>query len=574
MALDGIFLNALYNELKCIIDGRIDKVNQPEKDEVILGIRCSSYSKKLLISSSSSYPRIHFTNITKPNPIQAPMFCMVLRKYLVGGRIIDVHQLGNDRILIIDVENTDEMGFNSIYSIIIEIMGRHSNISLVRQRDNIVMDSIKHITPDINTYRCLYPNTTYVYPPSTDKLNPMSFSYDEFESYIKSHELSFNEKLFSNVFSGVSSLVSKELHGLCLKEISNEWKAYYDVCSAFFSKMKNSSFEFTLYFDDKNNYKDFHCINLQVLKHLNTKSFNTASGLLDTFYYEKDKQDRLNQKSSDLHKLLMNNIERCNKKFAILTHTLEECKEKDKYSLFGELLTANFYSLKVGEKSVKLLNYYTDNGEYVDIPLDSNKTPSENIQYYYKKYNKLKKSEEGAILQLKINQDELDYLNSVLTNVSASENYDDIEEIRRELVESGYIRYKKSSKKNKIKPSRPLHFKSNDGIEIYVGKNNIQNDHLTLKFADKTDTWLHTKNIPGSHVIIKAKAKDIPDNTLTEAAILAAFYSKASNSTKVPVDYTEVRNVKKPAGAKPGMVIYSTNKTLYVDPYDIKLEKI
>ena len=248
----------------------------------------------------------------------------------------------------------------------------------------------------------------------------------------------------------------------------------------------------------------------------------------------------------------------------VLEKTLKECEAKEDYRIKGELLTSYIYGFKKGDKDVSVLNYYSENEEYLKISLDENKTPSENIQFYFKKYNKLKNAEEASINQLSINEDELNYLNSVLTSLETADNYADIEEIKKELIETGYVRFRKEKNKNKIKTNKPLHFISSDGIDIYVGKNNIQNDYLTLKFAEKTDTWLHTKIIPGSHVIIKGK--NIPESTLLEAATLAAFYSKGKNSTKVPVDYTLVKNVKKPSGAKPGMVIYSTNKTLYIDP--------
>jgi len=309
------------------------------------------------------------------------------------------------------------------------------------------------------------------------------------------------------------------------------------------------------------------------MKDYKVTKYDTASKLLDLFYYTKDKQDRLNQKSSDLQKLVINNIDRCKKKSIILKQSLQECKQKDKYKLYGELLTANIYSIKEGDKSVKVYNYYSEKEEYIIIPLKENNTPSENIQYYFKKYNKLKKTEEAALEQLEKNEAELEYLQSVLTNILNCDSYDEIEDVRNELVETGYIKFKKSSGKTKKAQSKPLHFLSSDGIDIYVGKNNIQNDYLTLKFADKKDIWLHTKNIPGSHVIIKNN-NNISDKTLEEAAILAAYYSKAKDSTKVAVDYTEVKNVKKPSGAKPGMVIYTTNKTIYVDPYEINLKKV
>ncbi len=572
MAFDGIFLYALSLELKNdLLNGKVDKVNQPEKDEIILTIRNGNKNRKVLISASSNYPRIHFTDRNKQNPMQPPMFCMLLRKYLLGGKIIDIQQMSSDRILTIDFESTDELGFDSIYSLIIEIMGRHSNITLVRKRDGIVMDSIKHITPDINSYRSLYPGIKYKYPPESEKLNPFDFSLKDLQDKISYDIVELSPNSFSNIFVGVSGTLSTELFNRLTQDTKKltveSVDKLYIFFKNFFDGLKAGNFTFTLYTDDTGNYKDFYCFPLTQPKDYRVVVFDSASKLLDTFYYVKDKQDRLNQKSADLQKLITNNIDRCNKKSAILKNALKECEKKDKFQLYGELLTANIYSINKGDKFVEVYNYYTDVEEYVKIPLDENKTPSENIQQYYKKYNKLKKTEEAALEQLKSNKSETEYLQSVLTNIKNCDSYDEIEDIRRELVETGYIKFKKTSAKAKASQSKPLHFKSTDGADIYVGKNNIQNDYLTLKFSEKQDIWLHTKNIPGSHVIIKNNGK-ISDKTLEEAAILAAFYSKAKDSTKVPVDYTEVKNVKKPSGAKPGMVIYTTNKTIFVDPYE------
>lgn len=577
MALDGIFLHSIIDELKSqLINAKVDKVNQPEKDELILTIRGYGFTKKLLISASSTYPRIHFTQQTKQNPMQAPMYCMVLRKYLINARILDIRQIDADRIAAIDFQSQDELGFDSIYSLLIEIMGRHSNITLIRQRDNLIMDSIKHITPDINTYRSLYPGIKYVFPPASEKLNPFDFSMDTLNTYISENEIAFDESLFSNVFTGISKSLSKELFFRYNNQpnASNTYSAeeLYKFSFEFFSNLLKSSYEFVSY-SSSSTLKDFHCIRFHTLQHLTETKYDFASELLENFYIAKDKADRLNNRSLDLQKLLANNLERCLKKSEILNKTLKECEDKELYKLYGELLTANIYSLKKGDTKAKVFNYYSEDEEYLTIKLDEIKTPSENIQHYFRKYNKYKKSEEAALEQLDHNNKETEYLQSVVTNIKNCETYEEIEEIRKELVETGYIKLKKGYKESKAKTSKPLHFISSDGIDIYVGKNNLQNDYLTLKFADKHDVWFHTKDIPGSHVIVKSPGK-IPDKTLEEAAVLAAFYSKAKDSTKVPVDYTEVKNVKKPSGAKPGMVIYYTNKTLYVTPYEQELEKV
>ncbi|EJO5346964.1 NFACT family protein [Clostridium botulinum] len=576
MALDGIFLFSIINEMNTkILNGRVDKVTQPEKDEIVLSIKNNRKTYKLLISSSAVYPKIHFTDIPKKNPMQPPMFCMVLRKYLNSSKIINIRQLDTDRIVLIDFESANEMGFNSIYTLIVEIMGRHSNITLIRKRDNIIMDSIKHVTPEINSVRNLYPSIEYVYPPASLKLNPFNFSLKDFKNYIENNNVKLNKTMFSNIFTGVATAFSKEIFYRTENEKNLEISLenideIYVIVKDIFNFINNKDFSFNCYLD-KNKVKDFYCINFHSFKNFKSINYEDPSTLVESFYFEKDKSDRLNSKSSDLQKLININIERCKKKIKILEKNLKDSKEKEKFQICGEILTANIYSLKKGMDKVNLLNYYTN--EYIDIKLDPNKNPSDNIQKYFKKYNKLKNTEVAAKDQIKITCDELEYLNSVLTSIKNADNYDDIEDIKKELTETGYIKFKKKNNK-KTKNTKPLHFVSSDGIDIYVGKNNIQNDYLTLKFASNHDIWMHTKNIPGSHVIVKNFQGNIPEKTLEEAASLAAFYSKSKDSTKVPVDYTEVKNVHKPNGAKPGMVIYYTNKTIFIDPKEPDLKQI
>lgn len=574
MALDGIYLYSLIKHISdFLLDAKVDKINQPEKDEIVITFRKDRANKKLLISASSSYPRIHFTDQSKPNPLKAPMFCMLLRKYLSSARVKDIKQIDCDRIIVIDFESTDEMGFDSIYSLIVEIMGRHSNITLVRKRDNIIMDSIKHITPDINSYRCIYPGIEYVSPPASNKLNPFNFSKEVFFNFIKDNHLVLNENTASSIFTGVSKLLSREIYEnykINFSEITFN-DSFYDFCKDFFYTIKKGDFTFQSYSESSTKLKDFYNINLKTMDKYIVKHYDDPSSLLEDFYYEKDKQDRLHAKSLDLQKVIHNNLDRCEKKINILKNTIKECANKDSYRIKGELLTANIYKINKGDSTINVLNYYSDKEEYIDIILDENKSPSENIQSFYKKYNKYKKSEEAANEQLKIAEEEISYLNSVLSNIINADSYAEIEEIRLELAETGYIKHSKNKSKSQ-KPSKPLHFLSSDGIDIFVGKNNIQNDYLTLKFADKQDTWLHIKNSPGSHVIIKSKS--VSDTALMEAANLAAYYSKSRNSSNIPIDYTEVKNVRKPAGAKPGMVIYYTNKTIYVTPKEPELKKI
>ncbi|MDY4078375.1 MAG: NFACT RNA binding domain-containing protein [Clostridium sp.] len=562
MALDGIFLHNLLQDLNPIlIDSKIDKINQPEKDEIILTLRKNRKNYKLLISASSKFPRLHFTEIQKENPLKAPMFLMVLRKYLLNGKIKEVTQKDGDRIVIFTIEAKDEMGFDSEYSLIVEIMGRHSNISLVRNRDNYVVESIKHITPNINSYRVLYAGANYVFPPSSKKLNPLTVSKEEFINFIKENEIAFNKDFFFNSFTGVSKAFSKILYENSLKNDIKEEENLFD----YFINTINASAYYAIYKNKEGLYKDFYSHKLSDNKE-DIIEFSSPSEMLDDFFKEKDKQDRISNRTANLQKLINTNIERCIKKSKILNENIKEGEKKETYKIKGDLLTSYIYTLKKGDKKVNLLNFYSPEEEYIEISLDENKTPSENVQMYYKKYNKLKKSEEWAFEQLEKNNEELEYLNSVLTNILNVDSYEEIEDIKRELIETGYIRFKKEKGAKRQKEGKPLHFVTSKGYDIYVGKNNLQNDYLSLKFAGKFDLWLHTKNIPGSHVIIKAS--EVDDETLEQAAIIAAFYSKGKNGSKVPVDYTLVKNLKKPNGAKPGMVIYHTNNTIYVDPKD------
>ncbi len=570
MALDGIYLNSLMKSLEnTLLGSKIDKINQPEKDEIILTIRKDRKNLKLLISSSPRFARIHLTNTVKENPIKAPMYLMVLRKYILGGRIIKVTQKDSDRIIILEIENRDELGFDSVYSLIVEIMGRHSNITLVRNRDNKVMESIKHITPDINSYRVLYPGVNYIFPPKSEKLNPFNCTYEEFNNYISTKSIVFDDKFYSSCFTGVSRLLSQDLYYILSQKIASPTRI--EIYNNFKELIDNldENISFKIYTTKTGLIKDFYSLDLPFLeKDYNSINYDDPNKLMDDFYSKKDKQDRLQNKSTDLQKLIHTNIERCRKKSNILNETLKECEEKEDLRIKGDLLTSFIYTIKKGDSECTLLNFYNENEEeYMTIKLDSNKTPSENVQKYYKKYNKLKVSEEYAQMQLSKNEAEIKYLNSVLTNILNAETYDEIDEIKNELVETGYIKFKKHSKNSKkSKTSKPHHFVSSDNIDIYVGKNNIQNDYLSLKFANKNYLWLHAKDIPGSHVIVCAF--DVPNSTLEEAAIIAGYYSKGKNSSKLSIDYTKVKELKKPNGAKPGMVIYHTNKTIVINPND------
>ena len=548
MALDGLYFSAIVKELQVALqDAKVNKISQPEQDTVILQMRGKEGTKKLLLTSNSSYARIHFTDIQRENPMQAPLFLMVLRKHLVGSKLAKVEQVDGDRLINLHFLGYDEFGEDQAFTLSIEMMGKHSNILLIRDQEGTIVDCIKHVSAMKNSYRTLLPGKKYVAPPSSGKLNPSSYTIEELQE--KLSLISFGENFFSTVFAGVSKKTSHDLYHLYQDEepLTFIMEILERILSSdrFYILKSEKGFEDVTSYPFKETYLEY----------------SSPSLALETFVQEKDTKDRMRSKTSDLQKILVNNLARVRKKIEVLDKSMEDSLDKEDFKIRGEILSANVYALKDGMSEAVLDNYYT--GEKISIKLNSSKTISQNIEQYYNKYNKKKRAEVMAKGQKILALEEENYLMSILLSLENLETEDEIQDIRKELMAAGYLRFKKSTSK-KEKQSKPLHFKSSEGIDIFVGKNNAQNDYLTIKFANRHDTWLHTKNIPGSHVIIRSD--HFNEETLLEAANLAAYYSKASKSTKVPVDYTLVKNIKKPSGAKPGMVIYATNKTLYVDP--------
>lgn len=583
MPLDGVVVRNIVYELNGrLINGRIDKITQPEEDEIIMTIRSSGENYKLLLSSSATYPRIHLTGSSKQSPINAPLFCMVLRKHLSGGRIVKIEQYNLDRIVKIFVEGYDELGNLSNKVLIIEIMGRHSNIILVNEGTGSVIDSIKHISPDMSSFRQVLPGLTYKLPPMQDKMEPLSFSTSEFEKRLnQAPDVSKLGKFLSSAINGINIFAAREIcynsgldEDVSISSLDvNSRAVLVETLKAFTDNIVKGEFLPCLYYDDNMLY-DFYSFNLNYLKHLKIEERTSISHAIEEFYFGKDKYDRLKQRSSDILKIVNTNLDRCLKKLSIQEEKLLECKGKDRWKIYGDLIMSNLYSLQKGDSSAKVVNFYDENQELIEIPLDIMLSPSQNAQRYYKKYNKEKTAETMVLEQKKENLSEIEYLENQLVNINNCTEENEIEEIRSELISMGYIKKNRKTASKKVKQSKPLHYLSSDGTHIYVGKNNVQNDFLTTKFAEPQDIWLHTKNIPGSHVIIKRGQEPVSDEALLEGANLAAFYSKARNSSSVPVDYTERKNVKKPSGAKPGMVIYYTNKTVYVTPDEDSIKKL
>lgn len=575
MAFDGIAVSNIVYELKSkLIGARIDKIYQPRADEIILSVRSVNDGNfRVLLSANSMNPRVHITEIKKENPITAPMFSMVMRKHVSGGRMLDIRQPDFERIIVIDVESMNEMGDMGVKHIITEIMGKHSNIILTDENDRI-LDSVKHVSHDKSSVREVLPGGQYVYPPSQGKINPLNADYGMFADAVRQKESQTLHAVIYKSFTGISPAYASEichnagfdssdrgeqLDESCVKKL---WESF----SADINKIKNGEYTPHIIYDKNGNVVDFFSLSSNQYSSYDVKEYDTFSVLLESFYKKRDNMYHVRQRAHDVRRIVVSNIERCIKKSDIQQKAIKDTEDREKYRLYGELITANIYSIDPSSTKLVTQNYYEEGMPEIEIPLDPLLTPSENAARYFNRYNKAKRTYAATIIQKEQNDAELLYLESVLSAIDASDDDSDISEIRRELINEGYIRQKKQDKNKNVKKTKPLHFVSSDGFDIYAGKSNIQNDELTLRFAESNDIWLHTKNIPGSHVIIKCGEKTVPDRTIEEAAVIAAYYSKAKDSTKVPVDFTLRKYVKKPNGSKPGMVIYVQNRTAYVDP--------
>ncbi|MEH7234831.1 Rqc2 family fibronectin-binding protein [Bacillus sp. JJ1562] len=559
MTFDGIFTKQIVNELKQTLEnGRISKIYQPYKNELIFQVRSNGRNHKLLLSAHPSYARIHVTNESYDNPHEPPMFCMLLRKHLEGSIIENIRQVDMDRIIIFDIRGRNELGDVSLKQLIIEIMGRHSNIILVDTEKQTILDSIKHVSPAVNRHRTVLPGNTYVAPPVQEKTDP--FTVDE-EAFLK--KIDFNsgklDQQIVNKFSGISPLFAKEV--VFRAGIANR-KTLPGPFLSMIETIKQNQINPHIITKGQKDY--FYILPLH---HIGgeAKEFATISGMLDRFYFGKAERDRVKQQGNDLERFILNEKTKNEKKIKKLEATLVESEKAEKYKLFGELVTANIYAITRGDKEIEVLNYYSDDNEMIKIPLNPQKTPSENAQSYFSKYQKAKNAVAYVKHEIEKADEEIAYFDSLLQQIESAAPKD-LQEIREELMEEGYLKNKQQKGHKKMKPTKPSieHYVASDGTEILVGKNNKQNDYLTNKLAARDDIWLHTKDIPGSHVIIRSKQP--ANDTILEAATIAAYFSKAKNSSSVPVDYTLVRHVKKPNGSKPGYVIYDNQQTVYVTP--------
>jgi predicted ribosome quality control (RQC) complex YloA/Tae2 family protein len=559
MSFDGVVTRAITEELKQnILGGRISKIYQPYKQELLIQIRANGQTFKLLISANPSYSRLHFTNEAYDNPSEPPMFCMLLRKHLEGNVITSIDQLDMERIIYIETRGRNELGDETVKRLIIEIMGKHSNIVLVEKDRNVILDSIKHISPAVNRHRTILPGYEYMSPPAQEKFNPLTIDEDMFLK-----KLDFNAGKLANqivgAFSGISPLLAAEVvHQAGV----NGKKALAQSFFSLIEKINQHTFQPSIMIGKEKEY--FYALPLW---HLGgeIKKFNTTSELLDRFYYGKAERDRVRQQGHDLERFIRNEKEKNDKKLVKLGKTLQDAGKAKEYQLLGELLTANMFKLKKGLKSIEVENYYDESNSYITIALNPLKSPSENAQSYYLKYQKAKKSVHFVLEQIEKAKEEKSYFESLLQQMETA-SPKDIQEIREELEEEGYVKAKQKKGNKKNKPQKPIleEYTSSTGETILVGKNNKQNDYLTNKIAHREEWWFHTKDIPGSHVVIKQTDPD--ESSVLEAANLAAYFSKARNSSSVPVDYTKVKYVKKPNGSKPGFVIYDNQQTVYVTP--------
>lgn len=574
MALDAVAVKAVVSELQCLVGGRVDKVHQPERDEIVISVRTYDSSYKLVISASSNNPRLHLTQHSKKNPKTAPLFCMLLRKHIGSGKIIAVEQIGFERIVRIDIESYDELGECTVKHLYAEIMGRYSNIILTFA-DGKVVDSVKRVDSTISSVREILPGGMYELPPIQDKI-PLT-EWDS-NSVVESPTPMRADKLLLSAISGISPLTAREIIYTVFGEAdvhserlnTNKTAMLKIEIQKLAQRVLDNEFSPCIIEDvSSGKLLEFSATDIKQYETLaKVRRYDSMSSVLDDFYYKRDMHDRMRQKTADLTKLLNNHTERISKKISILERTLSDAENMEDYRIYADLIMANAYAIDEGQKSAEVINYFDENMGTIKINLDPSLAPAQNSQRYYKKYNKAKTALKEAAKQLEISKNELEYIQSTLALLERADRIEDVNAMRAELSREGYLKSKTAgAKKQKKEESKPMHFISSDGFDIYVGRNNTQNDYLTLKLANASDLWFHTKDIHGSHTVIKLGIdKEVPKNTVIEAAQLAAYYSKGRESSQVPVDYTTIKNVKKPNGAKPGMVIYDSYNTVYVTP--------
>ncbi|MBD5508902.1 MAG: fibronectin/fibrinogen-binding protein [Lachnospiraceae bacterium] len=577
MAFDGITIANITKELQeTLLGGRIYKIAQPENDALLLTIKNNGGQYRLLLSADASLPLVYLTEKNRQSPMTAPGFCMLLRKHLQNARITAISQPGLERIIHIDLEHLNEMGDLCQKKLIVEIMGKHSNIIFCDDKEQII-DSIKHISAMVSSVREVLPGRPYFIPQTQDKQNPLSLdnradsSYVNFKAQMQEKPMPLYKALYTT-YTGLSPVIAQEIcyragvdADLPAKALADtdeaSLKAAFSAFTDMMAQVAAGTFSPVIIYDGKTPI-EFAALSLTLYRDKESCSFPSISSVLERYYAERETVTRIRQKSIDLRRIVQTALERNVKKYDLQLRQMEDTKKRDTYKIYGELLNTYGYSAEPGAKTLEAVNYYT--GEPVTIPLDDTLTAQENAQRYFDKYGKMKRTYE-ALSELTVQvKEEIEHLESILSALDIAMQEEDLVQIREELIESGYIRRKGGAKKAKI-TSKPFHYMSSDGFHLYVGKNNFQNDELTFKFATGDDWWFHAKQMPGSHVILKTEGKEVPDRAFEEAAKLAAYYSRGREQDKVEIDYIQKKHVKKPAGAKPGFVVYYTNYSMAID---------
>ena len=574
MALDGITIRALTNELHTsLVGGRISKIIQPEADELMLTIKTHERNERLLISAGASLPFVYLTDENKQAPMQAPNFCMLLRKHISGGHITAITQPGLERIIEIEIEHLDEMGDVKSKILTIELMGKHSNI-IFRHPDGVIIDSIKHVSAAVSSVREVLPGRGYFIPKTEGKIDITDTNMDSENTLEKDACLSalckpipLIKSLYTT-FTGFSPAIAASLceeAGLDGDRVANtfdesELCKLSDAIDKLGRTIAANDFHPAIIVDEGGNPVEFEVTPLAQYRQLDHTEFKTVSEMLIAYYAGREVYTRIRQKSADLRKIVSTALERCVKKFDLQQKQLKDTEKMDKYKVYGELLQTYGYSAPEGADKITCDNYYTN--EPITIPLDPTISAMANSVKYFDRYNKLKRTKEAVSAQLEETRADIEHLRSVMTSLDIAVGEEDLSQIKDELTDSGYIRRKSFTKQKRTAKSSPFHFISSDGFHIYVGKNNYQNDELTFKVANSGDWWFHAKKIPGSHVIVKCEGKELPDRAFEEAASLAAYYSSGRSMGKVEIDYVQRKEVKKPSGAKPGFVVYYTNYSM------------
>ena len=577
MAFDAGMLACMVREIRTVaLGGRIEKVMQPERDEIILQLRSTEGGKRLLINAGTG-PRISFTDLTRENPAQAPMFCMLLRKHLTGARLADIRQEGFERVVTLEFDTRDEMGFACTRRIVAEIMGKYSNL-IFTDGEGKIISALKTVDFSTSAQRQVLPGMRYELPPAQDKDNPLEVDFARFaDLYAAESPDKPLDKFILSRFCGISATVAREMSVLATRHADTPlryatpeeaWRGF----DAVMSRVREGSYAPTMVYDGQNAVEYAFCPLTQYAPPVETRPYDSASGMLDAYFETRDKESRIRQRAADVLRLLTNAESRIKKKLDIQRGELADCEKADVHKKYGDMITANLWQLSRGMKQAEITDYEVwdeEKEEYgtVIIDLDERLTPSANAQKYYKKYAKARNAKVELARQIELGEAELAYIYTVFDALTRAETANDLAEIRDELYRSGYASRMKGYAAPKKQPAPTVaKFKTTNGYLVYCGKNNLQNEHITHKLADRNDYWFHAKGVPGSHVVMVTNGEEPDAQDFTDAASIAAHYSKAAGGAQIPVDYLLVRHVRKVPGAKPGFVTYHTNWTAYVTP--------